>query len=664
DQSKLVIGGTGGFLPPLPYIYDVDINSGNITASVQVTSGQLTPTQEVRSIAAAKNGKYYWLSHDSVGFITQNFGVCPSGTSALLKRTNGYNLGYKCENWRYDNSGIMAIRASDRFFYTHRGNQIDKRSLADGSILQTATIPGGGYTPPGPFTGSQVLNSGIDIDSCGNVYVGSRNQVIKYDENLNVISTINVTYNVYDIHVLAGGEVLVCGSTGNSNNATRSGAVQVVSFGACSPRQLICCDATICNLNAPICLEANPVQLTPTTPGGTWSGPGVNSSGLFNPTLAGVGTHTIYYTLPCGMDSTRIIVSPCASLSVCQQNGNLIVSGGVGPYTWQNQTITQNCSACLVGCIFPPGCAVNVTTWTNFATGTTIPAPSNYPIRVVDASSTTFVINSLASVPPCNNCPPPTAGSNSPLCAGQTLNLTASTVSGATYLWNGPNGFTSTLQNPSISNVTTAASGTYNVVAIVSGCTSSVASVTVTIHPIPTSPIAAYNSPLCSGQTLNLTASTVAGATYAWVGPNGFSSTIQNPSITNVTSASSGNYNVVAIANGCTSAVSTVSVVINSPPSTPTVSSNSPNCAGSPLNLVASSSPGASYSWTGPNGFTSNQQNPSIPNPTTAASGIYSVVAIANGCTSATSTINVIVNQVNAPTPNSNSPICVGQTLN
>jgi hypothetical protein len=41
------------------------------------------------------------------------------------------------------------------------------------------------------------------------------------------------------------------------------------------------------------------------------------------------------------------------------------------------------------------------------------------------------------------------AGSNSPVCTGATLNLTASTLSGATYSWTGPNGFTSSSQNPS-----------------------------------------------------------------------------------------------------------------------------------------------------------------------------------------------------------------------
>jgi hypothetical protein len=64
-----------------------------------------------------------------------------------------------------------------------------------------------------------------------------------------------------------------------------------------------------------------------------------------------------------------------------------------------------------------------------------------------------------------------------------TLNLTASTVAGATYSWTGPDGFTSTDQNLSITNVTAAAAGVYNVTATVAGCTSTPGTVMVTINP-------------------------------------------------------------------------------------------------------------------------------------------------------------------------------------
>jgi hypothetical protein len=41
---------------------------------------------------------------------------------------------------------------------------------------------------------------------------------------------------------------------------------------------------------------------------------------------------------------------------------------------------------------------------------------------------------------------PDGAGSNSPVCIGATLNLSATTVASAVYGWTGPNGFTSAVQ--------------------------------------------------------------------------------------------------------------------------------------------------------------------------------------------------------------------------
>ncbi|MCF4101534.1 T9SS type A sorting domain-containing protein [Gillisia sp. M10.2A] len=80
----------------------------------------------------------------------------------------------------------------------------------------------------------------------------------------------------------------------------------------------------------------------------------------------------------------------------------------------------------------------------------------------------------------------PTLSNNGPICVGGTLNLSASSISGATYRWNGPNGYTSTQQNPSRTNVTTAMAGTYTVVATVNGCTSTASSTNVVIQPAST----------------------------------------------------------------------------------------------------------------------------------------------------------------------------------
>lgn len=77
----------------------------------------------------------------------------------------------------------------------------------------------------------------------------------------------------------------------------------------------------------------------------------------------------------------------------------------------------------------------------------------------------------------------PTAGSNSPVNPGNNLSLTASTVSGATYNWSGPNSFTSSSQNPVIVAVSTVYAGCYSVTATVNGCTSPAGITCVTVGP-------------------------------------------------------------------------------------------------------------------------------------------------------------------------------------
>ncbi|HYE78516.1 MAG TPA: GEVED domain-containing protein, partial [bacterium] len=90
---------------------------------------------------------------------------------------------------------------------------------------------------------------------------------------------------------------------------------------------------------------------------------------------------------------------------------------------------------------------------------------------------------------------------------------------------------------------------------------------------------------------------------------------------------------------------------------TPTVSTNSPVCVGSPVTLSAPNAPaGATYAWTGPNSFASTAAAPTIPNATAAAAGTYSLVITLNGCSAPAATATVAVNPIPAaPGPLSGS---------
>jgi len=93
--------------------------------------------------------------------------------------------------------------------------------------------------------------------------------------------------------------------------------------------------------------------------------------------------------------------------------------------------------------------------------------------------------------------------------------------------------------------------------------------------------------------------------------------------------------------------------------------SNSPVCSGSNVNLSASVTGGAgtiSYSWTGPNAFTSNAQRPVISAATTAASGTYTVTATDDHNCTSSATVSVVVQVCSQKMDGSTNPLEISDT--
>lgn len=107
-----------------------------------------------------------------------------------------------------------------------------------------------------------------------------------------------------------------------------------------------------------------------------------------------------------------------------------------------------------------------------------------------------------------NATPTASASSNSPICAGSTLNLTGTTNAGTTFTWTGPNGFSSSVQSPSIAGATTLAAGSYSFTAFNGTCASTVSTTTVVVNPSPTNVVASVDfTNICETDVVNLTSS-------------------------------------------------------------------------------------------------------------------------------------------------------------
>jgi hypothetical protein len=358
--------------------------------------------------------------------------------------------------------------------------------------------------------------------------------------------------------------------------------------------------------------------------------------------------------------------------------------------------------------------------------------------------------------------------SNTPVCAGSSINLTETSISGATYSWTGPNGFSSASQNPTISNAAFANAGTYTVTVTSHGC-SSTGTTPVTVNAVPVisqkpAGLTSYykfsgnandsmgvnngtlqNSPTSvadrygnasSAYSFNGSTQYVSTATSytnpspitisAWFNTTsskgvlvGFANTqTGNPgsydrnlfmyngrigfgiwqggldTIVSPSTYNDGNWHMatatVSSTNGSRVYVDGVLVASNSSYNAPQnytgywrfgynsswfvdyftgtidditiyngteltmgqvstlysgTSNNTPICAGSSINLTETSISGATYSWTGPNSFSSTSQNPTISNAVAANTGTYTVTVTSNGCSS-TGKTSVTVNAI------------------
>jgi len=91
------------------------------------------------------------------------------------------------------------------------------------------------------------------------------------------------------------------------------------------------------------------------------------------------------------------------------------------------------------------------------------------------------------------------------------------------------------------------------------------------------------------------------------------------------------------------------------------IHNNGPLCDGDTLKLYTDTIPGASYSWVGPAGWTSYQQNPIRPNVNAAMAGYYYCVALIGSQLSPIDSTLVIVNSLTTGTISGITTVSQGQ---
>jgi gliding motility-associated-like protein len=315
----------------------------------------------------------------------------------------------------------------------------------------------------------------------------------------------------------------------------------------------------VINSVAPLCVLNPPINLSADSSGGTWSGTGItnSSTGTFDPSVAGLGTYTITYTMPGG----------------CYAQDTVLVTVTNG----SNPTITQTPPICIAATPFNLSAATPGGTWsgtgiTNTSTGTFDPSVLGVGSTVItyDISGTCSATDTMTiTVVSAFN---PAIATPAAVCAGSpAFNLNAADPGGT---WTGP-GITS----GSAGTFNPATAGTFQVIYTIPGTCGAADTTTVTVTPQANATITAPTAICTNSAPFNLSAVTP-GGTWSGVGIISGAAGTFDPSV-----SGGGTFTVTYSIGGACGDTATQNVTVNAIP-TPSFSSNI-NSGCEPLTCVS-----------------------------------------------------------------------------
>ena len=366
------------------------------------------------------------------------------------------------------------------------------------------------------------------------------------------------------------------------------------------------------------------------------------------------------------------VITSAPNATICNANTDnyaATFSAPVTGYSWgravvpgiSNAAVSGQTASIIKEVLFnTTNAPVDVTYILNYNTSTCAGIPFNFVITV----NPTAVITSDSTGIACSGSP-------------QGYIIT-SNVPSTTYNWS--RSAVANISNPAVANQT---SGTinetlinttafpvsviYNIAPIANGCPGTPFRYNVSVNPPMVVPAANSNSPVCIGSTIHLSTPPVSKATYLWTGPNGYTSILQSPDITNVTAASSGAYTLVVTVNGCSSLPVTTQVAVDEPP----VADAGPDqvvCIASPNVFLAGKITGGTTTgiWTtsGTGTFSPSSNDLNAQYLTTAADKAAGSVVLTltstseDDCNIATSSMTVRFGPLPAVTAGPNQDVC------
>lgn len=247
------------------------------------------------------------------------------------------------------------------------------------------------------------------------------------------------------------------------------------------------------------------------------------------------------------------------------------------------------------------------------------------------------------------------------LCEGETLTLHSNPIGNiSTYHWWGPNGFESFIQNPvSLPNISIVNQGTYYFVVNNSYC-SDTSTIELVVFHKPIAPVISGDTVVCKNSPIVLKINNIPNAdNYRWY-HNGVLYISQSSNSLIIPQARpqfEGEWKAIAKEGSCNSDTSLAFNVKIEEEYSVFASNTGPVCEGDTVRLFSSPITNATYSWIGPDGFVSTEQNPAIIGK---RSGEYMLSIITKaGCVYNISTTLVVKPKPQITALSSDAPQCL-----
>ncbi|UPT66869.1 MAG: PKD domain-containing protein [Sphingobacteriales bacterium JAD_PAG50586_3] len=266
--------------------------------------------------------------------------------------------------------------------------------------------------------------------------------------------------------------------------------------------------------------------------------------------------------------------------------------------------------------------------------------------------------------------------SGSPICDGTPLSVVyqGNASPNANFIWNVTNGATIGNLTPSGYPVNYPGAGTYNISLTVSenGCTSTQSSTSVIVYQTPTSAFVASGNPVCNGTPVDFyyNGNASPNATYNWditgnaiIIPSGVDTF-------NLAYTGAGTYIVklTVTEDGCSSTMSGDTITVFEVPVSVFAAVQNPVCDGQPviLNYNGAQIQNAVYTWTTPDSVYIEESGLTSYEVFYPGAGTYNVSlkVTANGCSSDTTNLPIVVNANPVAPFTASNNVCVGANGN